>query len=569
MRTLLRYRSVLILLVLCTTGIVGWTIFRPQAAPVVHPLDQVMPEGALLYLEAKDFSALLKDWNASPERAAWLKTDDYRVFSNSRLFLRLGQASDQFAAAAGLPPNMKFLLEAAGRESAVAVYEIGKLEFLYITHLSSGDFVQSTLWQSRNKFQPRNAGGKPFFVRKDEESGRVVAFAVVDNYLVLGTREDLVAGSLELMSGSKGRALSGEGWYKQARAAAPPTPGDLRMVMNLADLAITPHFRTYWIQQNITEMQGYGGAVSDLYREGRVYREERVILPAGDDKEASGSSVPAVTALLSSVPPDYGFYQAGPTDAKRALAVLQQKILVPRFGAAPAERLAPQVQLTSGQTGSGADLETRIDVEPASRTTAQNAAEAFARQLEKTSPQAVLIVQASRKNTDGVLLSLPAVVGVAAGNDWDVVSAQNAVQEMIAPGLTAARLGLQWREVKDAGGYYELDGLSPLQMAVRGKVMYLANDAGLLTSVLQTRNQPLPQPASYAAGFSHARERQKFYEFTNLVDQPLAGHNAEPQFFSQNMASFSRAFAKLESEEIITRQTKDKIQQTVTYRWMQ
>jgi hypothetical protein len=34
------------------------------------------------------------------------------------------------------------------------------------------------------------------------------------------------------------------------------------------------------------------------------------------------------------------------------------------------------------------------------------------------------------------------------------------------------------------------------------------------------------------------------------------------------MASFSGAFAKLDSEEMITRQTKDRIQQTVTYRWM-
>jgi hypothetical protein len=128
---------------------------------------------------------------------------------------------------------------------------------------------------------------------------------------------------------------------------------------------------------------------------------------------------------------------------------------------------------------------------------------------------------------------------------------------------------VQWREVKEAGGYYELDGLSPVQMAVRGRVLYLANDAGLLGSVLQTKNQVLSQPASYAAGFSHSRERQNFYKFSSLVDQPSGGKGAEPQFFSQNMAGFSRAFARLDSEEIITRQTKDKIQQTVTYRWMQ
>jgi hypothetical protein len=564
---LLQRIAVLGLLTLCIAGLIGWTLFRPQTGPT-HPLDQMMPEGALLYVEARDFSALLKDWNAAPERAAWIKSDDYRVFSNSRLFLRLGQASDQFAAAAGLPPNMKFLVDAAGTESAVAVYDIGNLEFLYVTRLASGDFLQSALWQSRNKFQPRTAGGKPFFARKDEQSGRVVAFAVADNYLILGTREDLVAGSLELIAGSKGRTLSQEGWYAQALAAAQAKAGDLRMALNMEKIAVTPHFRTYWIQHNITEMQSYGSAISDLYREGATYREERVILPKKQaDEAALAQSAQAVTALLGAVPRDYGFYQAGPTDAKSSLAVLEQEILSPRFGAVRAEQLAPQVQLTGGQTGAGTDLETRIDVEPAAHT-GLNPAEGLRLQMEKAAPQAMMVVEASSKNADGVLLRIPAVVAVAAAADWDVPSVQRAVQDLLAPGLTAARLGLEWREVKEAGGYYELDGLSPVQMAVRGKIFFLANDAALLSSVLQTKNQPLSQTASYSAGFNHTRERQNFYKFSSLVDQRSRAADAEPQFFSQNMASFSQAFAKLDSEEIITRQTKDRIQQTVTYRWM-
>ena len=559
--------SVLGLLALCVTGIIGWTLFRPQSGPT-HPLDQMMPEGALLYIEARDFSGLLKDWNGSPERAEWVKSDDYRVFSNSKLFLRLGQASDQFAVAAGMPPDMKFLVDAAGAESAVAIYNIGNLEFLYIARLSSGDFLQSTLWQSRNKFQPRTAGGKPFFARKDEQSGRVVAFAVADNYLILGTREDLVAGSLELMSGSKGRTLSQEGWYTQALAAGQAKAGDLRMVLNMEKIAVTPHFRTYWIQNNITEMQSYGSAISDLYREGANYREERVILTKKQaDEAALNQSAQAVTGLLSAIPKDYGFYQAGPADAKSSLAVLEQKILTPRFGVARTEQLAPQVQVTGGQTGSATDLETRIDVEPASRT-GLNAAEGLQLQLEKAGPQAIMVVQASSKNADGVLLRIPAVVAMAAASDWDVPSVRSAMQEMLAPGLTAARLGLQWREVKEAGGYDELDGLSPIQMAVRGKTLFVANDAGLLSSVLQTKNQPLSQSASYAAGFSHSRERQNFYKFSSLVDQRSITKGAEPQFFSQNTASFSRAFAKVDSEEIVTRQTKGRIQQTVKYRWM-
>jgi hypothetical protein len=567
--SLQRKTAVLGMLVLTMSCIVGWSLFRPQAAPS-HTLDQVMPEGSLLYIEAKDFSGLLKDWSSSPEHSAWIKSDDYRVFSNSRLFLRLGQASDQFAAAAGLPPDMKFLVDAAGKESAVAVYEIGNLELLYVTRLSSGDFLQSALWQSRSKFQRRSASGKEFFMRKDEQSGRVVAFAIADNYLILGTREDLVAGSLELMSGSRGRTLNQEGWYMQARAAAPAAAGDLRMVMNMEKIAVTPHFRTYWIQNNITEMQNYSSAVSDLYREGAIYREERVVLPKKPgDEVAVGQSEQAVTSLLNTVPKDVGYYRIGVTDAKTSFAVLEQKILTPRFSTARTEPLAPQVQLTNGQTGSSTDLETRIDVEPASRSTSANSAEELQVQIEKASPQALMVVQSTIKNTDGVLMRVPAVVAIAARADWDIISVERAVQDSIAPGLTVARLGLQWREVKDAGGYFELDGLFPIQIAKREKIIYFANDAGLLSSVLAVKSQPLSRPATYAARFSHSRERQNFYKFSSLVDQQSVTREGEPQFFSQNMASFSRAFANLDSEEIITHQTKDKIQQTVTYRWMQ
>jgi len=554
-------------LVLCISGIISWSLFRPQAAPT-HPLDQMMPEGALLYIEARDFSSLLKDWNSSSEHAQWLKSDDYRIFSNSRLFLRLGDASDQFAAAAGLPPNMQFLTEAAGKESALALYDIGNLELLYVTRLPSAGFLQSALWQSRNKFQPRTAAGKQFYARKDEKSGRVVAFSVTDEYLILGTREDLVAGALELMSTGKGRSLRQEGWYTRSVAAASTTPGDLRMVMNLEKLAVTPHFRTYWVQRNITEMQGYSSAISDLYREGGVYREERIIFPKGEeDASELAQSAQAVSGLMASVPKDSGFYQVSDLDESKTVAVLRQKILAPESGVVSTNKTAPQVQLSGGVTGSVADLETRIDLEPA-RIAAADPAEALLHALQAAKPQATLVVQSSRKNSDGVLVTIPTVVAIVAGTDWDVSALQRAAQQVIAPAMTASNLGLEWREVKEDGGHFELDGLNPVQMAVRGKVVYFANDAAFLSTVLQTRNQALPQPATYVAGFNHARERENFYKLTALIDQGARATEQEPQFFSQNIASFSRTFSKLESEHVIIRQTKDKIQQTVTYRWM-
>ncbi|HET7873594.1 MAG TPA: hypothetical protein VFL42_13840 [Terriglobales bacterium] len=564
---LFRRSHLLTFVVLCACAIAGWSFYQAQAAPT-HPLDQLMPEGAMLYIEGKDFGSLLKEWNASPEQARWLKSDDYRVFSNSRLFLRLRRASDEFAKAAGVPPDARFLNDAAGRESALAIYDIGKLEFLYITHLSSGNFLQSALWQSRSKFESRTSAGRPFFTRKDPESDRVVAFAVADNYAVLGTREDLVAGALELMVAGNKRNLHQEAWYTQALAAAPPSPGDLRMVQHLETIARTPHFRTYWIQQNITDMQGYLGAVCDLYREGAVYREERVLLPAKpQDDAALAQTSQAVSALTPLLPRDYGFYRVSGTDAKESLAVAEEKLLAPHFAAAaPPEKVAPEVQLTGGQTGSASDLETRIDVEPPARAAAGNN-QALRRQFTRAAPQALLVAQSTRKNQDGVLLNFPTLVVIAGAGDWDLAAVQQAIQAELAPALTASGLGLDWREVKDAGGFYQLDGLTPLLIARREKLLFLANDAALLTAALQPV-KVAPGPAlAYVAGFSHARERQNFFDFTRLVDQNAAATQPQLPFFSRNLSSFSRAFSRVESEEVRIKRSKDKIQQTVTYHW--
>ncbi|HLY98263.1 MAG TPA: hypothetical protein VKT33_04275 [Candidatus Angelobacter sp.] len=535
----------------------------------------MMPANALVYIEAKDFTALLHDWNSSPEKARWIRSDNYNVFSNSRLFLRLSKASDEFAAAAGVPPSMDFLNQAAGTESAIAIYDIGQLEFLYIARTSSGSFLQSPLWQSRNKFEPRSAGGMQFFTRSDADSGRVVAFAMAGDYLILGTRDDLVAEALELFSSSKGHNLNQEGWYTQALAAAPQNAGDLRMVLHMEKVAVTPHFRTYWIQHNITQMQSYMAAVSDLYREGTVYREERVILPkkANEDDAEIIQSAQAVTALLPLVPKEYGFYQAATADAQNSLGALEQKILAPSLGTAPAQQIAPQIQLTSGEAGSGSDLETRIDVEQAPRVSGESASSGLQKQFAAAVPQAMLTVQGTRKNQNDVLLHIPAVVVIAAANNWDAAAVQKAIQDRMAPGLTAARLGLQWRDTND--GYFELDGLYPVEMAARGKLLYFSNNAEMLTAVLRARAVAAVAPVSYAAGFNHTRERQNFYDLSRLADQSAGNTSTygdqtrEPQFFSGNIASFSHAFARLDSEEVITRTAKNKVQQTITYHWSQ
>jgi hypothetical protein len=544
------------------------------AAPAPPLLSKYVPAGPLVYLEAKDFSTLLSDWNSSPQKKQWLTSENYEVFSRSRLLLRLKGASDQFAAAAGLPPDMNFLSQVAGERSAFALYDIGNLQFFYITYLPSAQSMQTKLWQARSKFEPRSAGGVDFYLRRDPQSQREVAFAVSGDYLLLSTREDLMAGALQLMSGKQDRTVAAEQWWAQSTAAAGQA-GDLRMVLNLEELVPNGYFRTYWVQQNITDLKQYSASVSDLYRSSKQYREERVLIKKEEPKQASSpDGLAAVADVGRLVPSEAGVYRAEANPTSDAVfALLETNLLATHLSPVPPSQVAPQAQLTSGEQAGGSDLETRIDQAPVDRPPAQQSASALKELLDKAPLLSSLQVQSTVPDQSGVFVRIHSAVVLVAGSEWNQAAIQSALTDFVRPGLTASQLGISWQH---ESGYEKLDGLWPLVVSVRGKYLLVSDDPGVLEAILANFSRKSDRkPADMLAGFNHQQERVNFARFSRVVDRPSAtvtdneNRRGEPQFFSNNMASLSSTLAAVSAEKVEVRSEGNKQRQTVTYEWTQ
>lgn len=563
-------RQILIFLLIGALSVgLGWAAYRAAATPEGSPSAYV-PAGAVLYLQARDFSALVADWNKSPQKAAWLDSSNYEVFSRSRLLLRVKDAGKQFATAAGLPADMDFVSQVAGGESALALFDIGKLQFVYITRSSSAKAMQNQLWQTRARFETRNAGNTTFYLRRDPESQREVEFAVSGDYLLLSTREDLMAGALQLMAGGKGPTLESESWFSRSIAAA-GSVGDLRMVLNLEKIVPSPYFRSYWVQQNITDMKSYAAAVSDLFRSGTEYREERVLLRKTADSGSASDHGDDVADLVRLVPEDVSFYEARPCKSMDVcFDLLDTKLLTPRSGPIPPGQIAPEVRLGSGETGASSDLETRIDQAPAQRDNDTKGAAALKGLLQKNQVTAVLHVQSSERDRAGVVVRIHTAVVLSGSSDWDGAGIRSAVAALIRPSLTASQLGMAWKE---NGGYYELDGLHPLMTAVHGRYLIVSDDPALINGLLANVNrQVVLQPAVFVAEFDHKRERDNFVRLTATIDRPdmnsPGGPGArQPQFLSENIASLSATLVAVSSEKMIVRDAGDKVFQTVTYKW--
>lgn len=547
-----------------------------HAAPTEVALSRYVPAGPLLYLEAKDFSTLLADWNASPQKQHWAVSSNYEVFSRSRLFLRLKAASDQFAAAAGFPPDMNFLAQVAGSRSALAIYDIGNLHFLYITQLPSAKSAQTLLWQSHTNFESRSAGGIDFYVRRDPQSQREVAFAISGDYLLLATREDLLAGALQLKSGASDHSVEGDAWWSAAVHAAGQA-GDLRMAMNLEKIVPSPYFRTYWVQQNITDLKQYSSAISDLYRSGSEYREERVLL-----RKAPISSAPVVgesnagsqtaTDLVRLVPEDAGLYEAqADPGADTCLDLLETKLLAPHLGPATPSQIAPPAPVVGGDVGASTDLETRIDQPATRRSEAPSGMLAMKNLLAQMPIAASIEIQSTDREKAGVFVQVHTTVALARAADWNQQDVEAALVEALRPSLTASQLGVGWQP---KSGYKQLDGLLPMAVSVHGKYLLISDDSAMLEKVLANFNRKAePSDATFLGGFSHTHERANFVSLTGVVDHPFAASGdagtRQPQFFADNLGSLSSALSAVASQKIVMRGDRDAVRQTVTYRWLE
>ncbi len=552
----------------------GWA----QLPQTPATLASNMPPGAVLYLEAKDFAALLNDWNKSPEKPAWLASANYDMFSKSRLFLRLSDAQTEFAEAAGVPPDMAMLSSVAGSESALAIYDIGKLEFLYMTRLPAATAAQSVFRSALAKWSPRSADGISYSVKIDKATKRVTAYSASNGMLLLATREDLMAGALALLAKRPNAALRNEAWFDHAVRGAGPS-GELRLACNLESLTKSPHFRSYWIQQNITELKQYEVSVADLTRSGTEVREKRVLIRAAASAEVADASGP-IAQLLRMVPANAGLQRAwGSPQTALAEQLVTAKILAPHAGGSPAGKFAPPDAGASAPEGSEDDLETKIDETPYSAADAAFHAEALRTLLQTVELEAALSVQSTKPQADGVFIGSEAAVALLAKTAWNGDAARAAVLASVDGLWTSGKLGLNWVAKQSSAGrtYYTISGLSPVVMALDGRTLLLATSEALLLSMLQPANTAAPALESktvFTAQFRHGVERANFGRLMKLIEHSSPGaegpaNGREPEFFSENLLSLSMSLARVESESIAVRDLGNAVTQTVVYRLRQ
>jgi hypothetical protein len=292
-------------------------------------------------------------------------------------------------------------------------------------------------------------------------------------------------------------------------------------------------------------------------------REERRLERVQAGEPAVSVETDELTGL---VPNDAVFFQAWEKPAAAdAVALLTRKLLDPQSGEYVARyQLAPGAASLDGRFGG--DLETRIDTPPAAAARAALNSEPLLAVLASADIQALLQVQTS--SLEAGLARYPSLVGVRAATPWDEAEVLAALPSSVARYWAAADDGTSWL---GRGAFYELTGLRPFFLAIRGDLLLASDSDAMISAALARAERPAnPGPAIYRVGFRHDREAGNYAAAMAHLDF-LEGRNPlqtprQPSLFADNIGSLSRTLSRVGSVDITRRDRGTYVEETVLYR---
>ena len=557
-------RRLLFSVALLAAAAAGWWLLAQNAPP---PLATLIPAGPLLYVEARDLNGLLGEWNRSAAKREWLASANYQALARSRAVLRLAEAQQEFAAS-GLTADLATLESLAGSESALALYDLGNLEMLFLTRLPAAKAAAAPLWRARTGFTSRSADGREFFVKRDAASKRTVAFANAGDWFLVASREDLIATALTLIAGQPGAALAAEDWFAEASRAAPAGANELRLAAPLDRLTRAPQFRSYWAPQNITELRQYRSLIAGLERQGGLWTERRVLTRAAAAPERAANQREAAE-LAALADPNAGFTRVWASPGDAAVKQLAAALLT---GSSPSvaartPRFAPAAPPSGEYAGGGEDLEERIDSPRAELRQEADPAEPLYRLLAANPVRAALTSGSPRAHAGGVFVEIDSAFAVLGDAPWNPDRVREAFSQAAARAWSLGSAAPAWRS---AGGVDELEGPGRLAYAIRGRILLAGNRADLVRVMLAGPAAPAGDALAYRAVYHHAASLPLLDRLARMIDQPFApppGTPGEPPFLSGNVGSIARVLRGVTEQRVEHRDDGARQTHTVTYRF--
>ena len=271
-----------------------------------------LPRGALVYAQFQNLPELISSWEQSQLKERYLNSTSYQQLHHRHLAMKLISRWEEFNNALGFPLDLSTIGSSTDGAAAVAVYDIGQLDLLFVAPISDEKVALTQFFNNKDQFEEMETpDGTPYYSHTVEaDRGRqkqVLAFATVNGRFLLGTNEKLFLRALANIN-KRGRndSIADDPAFKTLSRKV--TPHFATVWVDQSKLNADYYFKHYWLMQNVAELKSIRAGIFDLEQQQSRWIERREFLTtAPAERSHSGIAAAELRQLYSRTPDDAPF----------------------------------------------------------------------------------------------------------------------------------------------------------------------------------------------------------------------------------------------------------------------
>lgn len=553
-------------------GIVAYAAFsaKREFAPAAD-----LPREAVVFVEFTDLPAFLELWEKSELKQKYLESENFNALTQRRLGLKLASRWQEFNEAVGFPLDLETVGALAEKRAAIGIYDIGKLEFVFIAPVSSEIFTATKFFQNKEQFEEKllengTSVFSVFSVNVAADRGRQpqkLLFANIKGRFILATSEKLLLQTLSNINGKTNKnALADEPLFKDLTENSKPNL--FSVWVNQTALNKDYYFKRYWLMPNTNKLKNIRAGIFDVFLEKNKIVERRKFLL---EREMNTTKLnPAeIQKMLSLVPADVSFYRLQTANAATSVKAIFDCIFDRKIQTAKTE---PRNYFSVYSFYDFDDSEQRdyeyldrkfdetIDEIPEDNFKEvvgdKNSQSNLQNVLQTANPQSVLTLTAPKNLPTPLFAEFQCAAVIKTEASFNQIQLETAIAQIVKNrvSISAADINLTWKTTSESGFLWRELDLPMLGWEVcyarRGAILIVSNSSNLLREILASSGDiPLEKFSAYPIdNLIVIRLNNKNENFDQIFGK-LAGENSN-DFFSDNVGSLLETMSGIETIEI-------------------
>ena len=552
-------------------GIIAYAAFsaKREFAPA-----EDLPGEAVVYVEFTDLPAFLQLWEKSELKQKYLESENFISLKQRRLGLKLASRWQEFNEAVGFPLDLETVGTLSEKRAAIGIYDVGKLEFVFIAPLSSEIFTATKFFQNKEQFEEKllEDGTSVFSLNVHADHGRQsqkLLFASVKERFVLATSEKLLLQTVNNIDGKTNRnRLTDEPSFKSLTENLEPSL--VSVWVNQTALNKDYYFKRYWLMSDTNKLKNIRAGIFDISLEEKKIVERRKFLL---EKEANTAKLyPAETQKMHSlVPSDVSFYRMQTADANASVNAISDCIFDRKVQTAKAEprNYSPSYSFYDFDNSEQRDYEyldrkfdETIDEIPEdnfkeSKVVADKSYQSNLQNvLQAANPQSVLTLTEPKNLPVPLFAEFRRAAVIKTGAPVNQIQLETAVAQAARSriSISASDINLTWKTVGENESSWRELNLPMLGWEIcyaqRGENLIVSNSSNLLREILtQSEDMPIEKvSASPIDNLTVIHLKNKNENFDEIFGK-LAGENSN-DFFLGSVGSLLETMSGIKTIEI-------------------